>query len=184
MDLVPASPYSSSLAKTDKAMRSLVLTLLCILPLIAAGTPSHAQTRTEKTFDDWLVTCQEQGEKKACGLSQTFRDAKTKRIALSWIITRDVNGSDKAVVRTPTAVALADGLRVAVPTAGEFVAAYRFCGPRACTAEFAFTDEWLKAFRGQGEFSATFKPVGGNPVTLKGSLKGFSAAYDFFAEQS
>ena len=50
-------------------------------------------------------------------------------------------------------------------------------------AEFPFTDDWLAVFRSGDEYSVTFQPVNQSPATVKGSLKGFTAAIDFFGQQ-
>ena len=75
------------------------------------------------------------------------------------------------------------GPKVEAGTLAPLVAPYRYCAPQACVAELDFPDDWLATFRTGAEYSVTFQPVNQNPATVKGSLKGFTAAFDFFSKQ-
>jgi invasion protein IalB len=154
--------------------------------LAAAGwlsTATAQETKTEKTFDNWVVTCGETAEGKNCAMSQTLRDAKTKQVVLTVILARTQDGKNIVTVRTPIGVLLPAGLGLAIEGGPETTAQYRFCGPRACHAQFEVAAGVLDAFRKQAAFTATFSRLDGQRMSVAGSLKGFSGAFDFLVEQ-
>jgi invasion protein IalB len=155
-----------------------------VIALAPLATTGHAQTtKSETRFDDWVVACDDSSGTKRCSLSQTFTKSGTGEVVLAWILAKDTDGKLKAVVYTPTQVLLAPGLVVNEIGLDAITAPYRYCAPQACVAEFPFDENWLAAFRKNDEYSVTFLPVSQKPATVKGSLKGFSAAYDFFLKQ-
>ncbi len=157
------------------------VSVVALAPLM---TTAHAQTtKSETRFEDWVVACDDSSGAKRCSLSQTFTKSGTGEVVLAWILAKDNDGKLKAVVYTPTQVLLAPGLLINESGLDAITAAYRYCAPQACVAEFPFEDNWLAAFRKNTEYSVTFEPVNQKPATVKGSLKGFSAAYDFFLKQ-
>lgn len=160
---------------------SLVLAVAALAPLAPA---SFSQvTKSETRFEGWVVACDDSSGTKTCSLSQTFTKAGTGEVVLAWVLAKDAEGNLRAVVYTPTQVLLQPGLKVDAGNLAPITAAYRYCAPQACVAEFPFADDWLEVFRRDPEYSVTFQPINQNPATVKGSLKGFTAAFDFFEQQ-
>jgi invasion protein IalB len=164
-------------------MRSVHCRLLAAAIFTLLVTGVQAQTRIEKKFDAWMVACQE-AETKSCALSQTLSDAKTQRTVLALVVAKGLEGRTRAVVRTPTGVLLPEGLTLTANGIDPVKAIFRFCGPRACTADFQLDDAWLGILREQAEITVGFKSMAGEPFNIKVSLKGFAAAYDYFVEQT
>ncbi len=158
----------------------LAMSVMALLPL--ATTALAQSTKSETRFEDWVVACDDSSGTKKCSLSQTFTKAGTGEVVLAWVLAKDADGKLRAVVYTPTQVLLAPGLTVAAGGLDPINAPYRYCAPQACVAEFPFDDKWLDVFRKGTDYSVVFSPVNQKPVTVKGSLKGFTAAYDFFAK--
>jgi len=158
--------------------------LAVVAAMLASISSAAAQeTKTEKRFDDWVVNCAETGEAKNCAMSQTLRDAKTKQVVLTVFVARSKDGKNVVTVRTPVGVLLTAGLGLAIEGGPETTAQYRFCGPRACHAQFEVEGPVLDAFRQQATFTATFSRLDGQRLSVAGSLKGFSGAFDFLAAQ-
>jgi invasion protein IalB len=162
----------------------------CVTSLVlAAGLASFVTaaqpqtTKSETRFEDWIVACDDGTGAKKCSVSQTFTKQGTGEVVLAWVLATNAEGKLRAIVYTPTQVLLEPGLKVEAGALTPLVAPYRYCAPQACVSEFDFSDDWLATFRKDAEYSVTFQPVNQNPATVKGSLKGFTAAYDFFAKQ-
>jgi len=172
--------------RTSKKGRQMVKfrVLCCAAVCGGASAIASAQTRLERNFDDWLVSCQEAQPRNVCVLSQTLRQAKTSQVVLSWRVARTGEGGDVVTILTPTGVSVRDGVTISVAGTDGLVATYNVCGPRACTADFPLDESWREALRRETEFTIAFKPASGDPLTFKSSLKGFAAAYDYYAEQS
>jgi len=145
---------------------------------------AHAQTtKSETRFEDWVVACDDATGAKKCSLSQTFTKAGTGEVVLAWVLAKSAENKLHAIVYAPTQVLLEPGLKVDAGGLDPIVAPFRYCAPQACVAELDFSDEWLKVFQKNTEYSVSFQPVNQNQATVKGSLKGFSAAFDFFSKQ-
>lgn len=158
--------------------------VLAVAALVPFAPVANAQaTKTETRFQDWVVACDDSSGAKRCSLSQTFTKAGTGEVVLAWVLAKDQDNKLHAVVYTPTQVLLAPGLKVDGGGLPTIEAPYRYCAPQACVAEFPFEDDWLAVFRRNTEYSVTFEPVNQKPATVKGSLKGFSSAYDFFEKE-
>lgn len=165
-------------------IRHIVLAASVAAGVVGAGH-AQAQTRTERQFEGWTVGCLETEKIKSCALSQLVRAQKNKRVVFGWTVFSDKGGARKARIRTPTGIDLEKGITVTVPGSKPIPVSYRFCGPQACIAEFAFSDAWVGAMKKQTEMNVSFTPVGtGKEVTVKMSLKGFSDAYDYFDQQA
>ena len=157
------------------------VSVVALAPLASAALAQT--TKSETRFDDWVVACDDSSGAKRCSVSQTFTKSGTGDVVLAWVLGKDADGKLTAVVYTPTQVLLAPGLTVNETGLDPVNAPYRYCAPQACVTEFPFDDNWLAAFRKNTEYSVTFQPVNQKPATVNGSLKGFSAAYDFFVKQ-
>jgi invasion protein IalB len=157
--------------------------VLSAIAFAALAPAAFAQaTKSETRFQDWVVGCDESGGSKKCTISQTFTKAGTNEVGLAFVLTKKDDGSLKAAVYSPTQVLLAPGVTVNAGDLPPINAAFLYCAPRACLAEFGFDDQLLDVFRKGTDYAVTFQPVNQQPVTVKGSLKGFAAAYEFFSK--
>ncbi len=157
--------------------------ILSAVAFAALATAAFAQaTKSETRFQDWVVGCDDSGGSKKCTMSQTFTKAGTSEAVLAIVLTKKDDGSLKAAVYSPTQVLLAPGVTVTAGDLPPVNAAFLYCAPRACLAEFGFDDKWLDVFRTGADYAVTFQPVNQQPVTVRGSLKGFTAAYDLFSK--
>ncbi len=93
-------------------MSGRIATLFALVPFLTIASAGEAQTRIEKTFSDWLVTCQETEVTKTCLMSQTLTDSASKQMALVWVVNKGADGSTKAMVHTPLGVLLPEGLKI------------------------------------------------------------------------
>lgn len=159
---------------------------------IAAGawavsiSGAEAVTRVQKTFGGWKVDCTEREDnQKSCSLQYALVTQKDRRPVFSWtIVRRGKEGVlNKAVLRTPTGVLLSDGVSVGFEGAEQVKIDYLTCGPRACIAEFDFTDDWFKALASKKKVLVNYKAANDKPVKHDIDLNQFSAAFDFFTSQ-
>lgn len=153
-----------------------------------AGMPeAHAVTRVQKTFGAWQVDCTErENVKKSCVLQYSLVAKKNKRPVFSWTILRrgkDGGVLDKAVLRTPVGVLLQDGVSVGFEGAEQVKINYVTCGPRACVAEFDFTDDWFNALVTKKKVVVNYKAANEKPIKHEIDLSQFNAAFDFYTAQ-
>lgn len=166
-----------------KLTTSLALAALAVSSLSPAA---HADTRVQKTFGSWQVDCNENDQgKKGCALQYSLVAKKDRRPIFSWNIIKGQKDGDpnKAVIRTPTGVLLADGVNIGFEGAEPVKIAYLACGPQACVAEFDFTEQWSKALSGNDNVKVNITTLGKKPIKYDIDLKQFSAAYEYFNSQ-
>lgn len=155
-----------------------------LLPAFTSTGDALAQTRLQKTFDQWMVECVET-DKKICGLSFRLVNTKNNRTVLSWaVVPAKDAGGNLAVIRTPNGVSLADGVSVKVGNAEPVKISYKTCGPVNCIGEADFSDAWLKAFRASESFTLTYVGNNGKKFSQDISLKGFADGFSYYVEQS
>lgn len=164
-------------------MRAIAFSVSGALAAAAALTPAVAQTRVEKTFEKWVVTCVEKGGVKSCAITQSFANPRNKAVVFSWSVIKDAEGV-KAVIRTPTNIKLAEGVQVKTSADKPIRISYKTCGPRYCFAEMNFGDDWVKYFQASQTVPVTISPMQGATADVTVDLKGFAAAYTYFQEQT
>ena len=152
-----------------------------MLLALSSGEGALAQTRLQKTFDQWSVECVET-DKKICGLYFRLVNPKNKRVVLSWAVVPAKEGN-LAVVRTPNGVALADGVSVKLGSAEPVRITYKTCGPVNCIGEVDFSEAWLKAFRSNESFILTYVGNNGKKFDQNVSLKGFADGFNYYVGQ-
>jgi invasion protein IalB len=154
---------------------------------VAAVTPlAEAATRTQKSFSGWQVDCTEPDDgKKTCALQYSLLNQKNRQLVFSWTIVKGDKdgGPHKAVIRTPNGVLLSEGVNIGFEGANPVKVNYFTCGPRACLAEFDFTDQWSKALSGNEKVIVNLKAANEKPVKFDISLTQFSDAYSYFKTQ-
>lgn len=166
--------------------KSLALTALAAAALTAVTIHAGAATRVQKGFSGWQVDCTEQDNgKKGCALQYALLNKKDRTPIFSWTIVKGEKDGDpnKAVIRTPNGVLLTDGVNIGFEGADPVKINYLTCGPRACVAEFDFTDQWSKALGGNEKVVVNLKAANKQPVKYEISLKQFNEAYTYFRSQ-
>lgn len=166
--------------------KSLATATLAAAAIVTASLHAEAVTRTQKSFSGWEVDCTEKDDgKKVCALQYSLLNQKNRQPVFSWTIVKgDKDGApNKAVIRTPNGVLLADGVNIGFEGADPVKINYLTCGPRACVAEFDFTDQWSKALSGNEKVGVSLKSANQKPIKFDIVLKQFSDAYTYFKAQ-
>ena len=154
------------------------------LAAIWSVPPAGADTRIEKTFDTWKVTCAETEKTKGkrCVIRYALANSK-KRIVFSWSMVRNEKGKHIVAIRTPTGVRLPAGVQIGFPGTKPVTLAYKTCGPRLCLAEFEFTNLWLKSFTSRPMIVVGYEAISGVPLKHEVPLGPFKEGYAFFTKQ-
>lgn len=167
-------------------MKSFAIAAAMAAAWAAAAPDAQAVTRVQRTFGPWQVDCTERDNgKKNCVLQYALVAKKDKRPVFSWSIVRrgkDAAG-DRAVIRTPTGVLLANGVNVGFEGADPVKINYVTCGPRACLAEFDFTDDWLNALESKKKVLVSYNAANDKPIKHEIELAQFKAAFEFYTAQ-
>lgn len=159
----------------------------------AAGAPAAAPANAEpqvgqyyvkSTNQAWTTRClkAEQG-KDPCELYQLLKDGEGNSVAEMTLIPLK-NSKDVAAGATlvaPLETDLMQGLGFAVGQGEARGYPFSFCAPVGCVSRLGFTQAELDALKRGNEATLTLLPFGGNrenPVRLKLSLSGFTAAFD------
>lgn len=164
---------------TMKFVASLVV---CV---VAASGGAMAATKTQKTFGPWSVDCNESDKGAvSCGLRFALINKKNKTVVFGWtIVPGKEEGSQKAVLQTPTGMLLPEGIRIQFPEAEPIAVPYRICGPRFCFAEFDFAPSWLANFSSQKSVSVMLTNGKGQELKYSVNLQRFGEAYEFYTLQ-
>lgn len=156
---------------------------VAILAIVGSG-PAEAVTRTEKTFQSWLVTCIEnEGKPRTCSMAQRRVDPQSRQTVFIWSLTR---GEDQGIVQSltvPAGVSIKEGARLFVGEGGPLTFGYDVCGPRICHASLPFGEEVLDRIRGADKASASYVRASRQLVQVSLDLAGFDEAFAYFREQ-
>ncbi len=149
---------------------------------------SNAQVMA--TFGDWRVACQEASEavvkqggpKKACGMSTTVQDEKSKRIGLT-VMLRTQKKDDKTTmstiqVITPVGVYLPVGIAVEIDGNAAGRLPYARCLPQFCLAFSEILPTTLEKLQKGTTANFIIYEAPGVSVPLAVSLTGFTAAFN------
>jgi|GEM_PF-2220483 len=135
---------------------------------------------SEHSFQDWRLTCPEDG--RECALSTTsFAEDRT------WLSTIRMqprfDGATLPVqILVPPQVHLASGLFVNIPGLGEKQATFLRCTVQACDARLTLADDDLLAWKQARAAEVLYRPsVSGPPIRYGVSLMGLTAAMDAMA---
>ncbi len=156
----------------------------------AAPAPAPAQAapqRTTATFDDWTLRCETQGTPpvKNCELVQAVTAQGQSQPITQMVIGRATPKDPlKVVFQLPLNVWIATGVSLTFDAkAASIPAAFRWCTPAGCFADFDLNADQTKRLRAataQGRF--TFKDASQRDVNIPVSFKGLSAALDALAK--
>ncbi len=166
---------------------------LCFFGILSAASlcgiqSSNAQTRIQKEFQGWLVSCVTPAEgDTVCTLLQTLQ-GKNKNtnqpvFIFSWGITVDKERVEQSILRTPLGTDLDKQIKIKFPDLDPVAVNYNVCNPSGCFGQFAFSKSWVNALTRNESAKITYLFKNGRDMTLDVSLAGFSDAYAFFQEQ-
>lgn len=180
------------------------LASLTTAALFALGLPMSAaaqDTETERqpgeayiaeVFTDWelrCITAAEEGQPERCEMFQLLLDDQDNPVSVFRISVPLVETEDQiaaAVLVTPLETLLAPGLRIRVDDSEPVGVPFTLCEASGCIARIPLTEENVEVFKAGGDvFIDIFAlvrgdlgDIGGVPVALTASLRGFTAAFD------
>lgn len=149
----------------------------------ADGSPKLGERYSKEKIGDWDLACiKTEEEKDPCSLLQILKDDKGNPMA-EFSLFR-IEGQGQAVagatVVVPLETLLPAQLTVSVDGAPGKRYNYSFCNPYGCVAQIGLTAEDIAAFKSGNEAALALVPAPAPDqlVTLKLSLKGFTAGYE------
>jgi invasion protein IalB len=166
-----------------------IIVSLSVLGIISLSADAEAAsaTRIQKSFNNWRVDCAEaENKSRRCALQYSLINKKTKKVVFSWLVvpkTKEATSPPQAVIRTPTGIAISDGISVVFAGAEPIKVQYKTCGARGCIAEVDFSDAWIKAFGSKPTVTVNYKAVTGVPIKHDLDLKNFQEAFAFYSQQ-
>ena len=160
-----------------------VMSLTVLSPLAA-----NAETKTEKTFGGWTVTCVESDKGgKNCSMIQSLaavdKQTNRKRIVMRWAISNSKSHEQTQAVAVPTGVSIKEGIRLFLGEAEPIVIAYTFCGPRVCVGSSPLDAKFIASIKASKKASASYVLGSKQLVQVPLDLTGFSEAYDYLLQQ-
>ncbi|TDK45071.1 invasion associated locus B family protein [Antarcticimicrobium luteum] len=156
--------------------------------LLDLGTPADASPQlgerySKEKIEDWDLACiKTDTETDPCSLLQILNDGKGNPMA-EFSLFR-IEGQGQAVagatVIVPLETLLPAQLSISVDGAPGKRYGYSFCNPYGCVAQIGLTQEDIAAFKNGKEATLSLVPAPAPDqlVTLKLSLKGFTAGFD------
>lgn len=142
-------------------------------------------TRWQHAVGDWIVICaQAQEGRKACAMSQTLSNSRTRQTLAAMALSRDPSGNMSATVTVPTGVLVSAGVRAGVDQQSSFDVPFRTCVAQGCVAQFDVSSKLLKQISQADKFSVAARTVKQQPLTIEFSLRGFAKAHEILAQES
>jgi invasion protein IalB len=147
-------------------------------------------------FTDWelrCITAAEEGQAERCEMFQLLLDEQDNPVAVFRVSVPLVDVEDQvaaAVIVTPIETLLTPGIRVRIDDSEPVGVPYTLCEEPGCLARIPLTEENVEAFKAGGDVfldifalvRSDLGEIGGVPVALSASLRGFTAAYDALQE--
>ena len=167
-----------------KRAASLCLLLAGSLPAFAAALPGGAGSLVE-TYQDWVVACQAQNERTLCVMRQVQSNTQTGQHVLTVEFSGGGDGDRLGgVLLMPFGLSLAAGVTAGIDDSAPGPAlAFSTCLPQGCLAPVAFEAGQVAKLRAGTALTVTAQSLSPDKsVTLKVSLKGFSAALNRISE--
>jgi invasion protein IalB len=146
-----------------------------------------------EVFTDWelrCITAAEEGQAERCEMFQLLLDEQDNPVAVFRVnvplVPSDSDIVATAVIVTPLETLLTPGIRVRIDDSEPVGIPYTLCEPTGCLARIPLTPENVDAFQAGGEATleifalvrSELGEIGGVPVPLTASLRGFTAAYN------
>jgi len=157
----------------------------------ALGNPitgAIADTKTEKSFGGWTVTCIEPDKGvKNCSMIQSLaavnKQTNQKRVVMRWAISDTKSHEQTQSVVVPTGVSIKEGIRLFLGDAQPIVIAYDFCGPRVCIGSSSLDAKLIGALKTSKKASASYVLGSKQLVQVPLDLTGFAEAYEYLVQQ-
>lgn len=172
------------------------------LPLAAAAQEGETarepgQAYIAETFTDWELRCiaaAEEGQPERCEMFQLLLDQQDNPVAVFRVnvpMSRADGQVATAVIVTPAETLLTPGIRLRVDDGEPSGVPYTLCEQSGCMARIPLAQEAVEVFQAGGDvFMQIFAlvrgnlgEIGGSPVELTASLRGFTAAYEALQER-
>jgi invasion protein IalB len=162
--------------------------LISIILAIAGSPPAGAETKTEKSFGGWTVTCTEPDNgPKSCSMVQSLatvdKQTNSKRIVMKWAISNNKSHEQTQSVAVPTGVSIKEGVRLFLGEAEPIVIAYSFCGPKQCFGSSPLDAKFIAAIKASKKASASYVLGSKQLVQVPLDLSGFAEAYEYLVQQ-
>lgn len=152
-----------------------------------ASAPAARQGNTETiaTYGDWQVQCDTFASNdkpvRQCGMIQTVKNQQRQNIGLSVVIAR-LKRDEKEVVMmrvlVPLGVFLPAGIGLEIDDQAIGRIPFTSCPPRLCMAMAEVTPKMLEKLKKGKTADFIIYEVPGAGLSMKVSLKGFTAAYE------
>jgi invasion protein IalB len=172
------------------------------LPLAAAAQETGearqpGEAYVAETFTDWelrCITAAEEGQPERCEMFQLLLDEQDNPVAVFRVnipLTLAEEQVAAAVFVTPLESLLAPGIRIRIDDSEPVGVPYTLCEPSGCLARVPLNADNVRAFEAGGDvFLEIFAlvrgdlgEIGGAPVPLTASLRGFTAAFAALEER-
>lgn len=151
--------------------------LLAAASASAAPLPGGAGSLVE-TYQDWIVACRAENNATQCVMRQVQSNKDTGQNILTIEFANVADGKLQAALLMPFGLALSQGVTVRIDDApAGSPAAFSTCIPQGCLAPISFdAGQAAKLKTGTNLNLSATALAPPQPVALKVSLKGFSAA--------
>lgn len=175
--------------------------LLALPPAAFAqdATPERepGEAYVAETFTDWelrCITAAEPGQAERCEMFQLLTDEQDNPVAVFRVnvpLAAAEGQVAAAIIVTPIETLLAPGVRLRIDEGDVAGIPFTLCEASGCLARIPLNEENVAAFRAGGDvFLEIFAlvrsdlgEIGGVPVPLTASLRGFTAAYNALQER-
>lgn len=146
--------------------------------------PQPGEEYVAETHTDWEIRCIGGEPAQSCRMFQALTDGEGTNVAEVNIVALPANGRARAGVTiiTPLGTLLPPGVGIKVDSAQERAYPFSWCTQIGCFARFGFTgaevDQLKRGAEASVNITAVVQPE--NPIALKLSLSGFTAAWNSF----
>ncbi|MFW5881513.1 MAG: invasion associated locus B family protein [Roseicyclus sp.] len=161
----------------------------------AERTPGEAYVA--EVFTDWELRCvnpAEEGQPEQCEMFQIMLDEQDNPVAVFRVsvpLALSEGQVAAAVIVTPLETLLAPGIRIRIDESEPVGVPFTLCDTGGCLARIPLDQDSIDMFQAGGDaFLEIFAlvrselgEVGGVPIPLTASLRGFTAAYEALQER-
>lgn len=156
---------------------------LIVAASLSWSTPATAAAANGKKFKDWQVRCETYKDKEKknfdqCHIFQAWHHKTQKVLILHMAIAYPPANPARAVavMTMPLGIYLPAGAKIRVDEGVSRNLAFERCEPVGCKAGFSVEGAILKEFKKGLDAYITFSDMRRKALTIKVSLRGFSAA--------
>lgn len=154
---------------------------------VATTPPTEGNKTQVENFGDWLVRCFPKKSPAPCDVFfATVRKETHQRITSVSVAYRPSKQQYLTQIAVPLGISLTDGLTVKTSTYTSPKLEFRRCDANGCYVEMASGGELVDALRSDKNSNAELivTPIGGKPLPLSVSLKGFRNALSAMIDQA